>query len=833
MPRTGAQGFPRHESARPPVGRLGLVLPTVPTQSMPAPPPGVVSPERLVTVGSGLMVDVENRATLADAIPTGVNLFLGAGFSVAAQAGSGALLPVGGTLASELRGEFNVDKGSVLPLPALYQLLASTSQEQVDAFLRARFTVGSFDQAYAALLDCEIDAIFTTNIDNLIHRIYENSKVAYLNDMDFEGPAVSGYRGIDLVMLHGSVLHDRRPLRFGPLDIASSFSSDPDRWRYLRHRLGKSPTIIWGYALQDAPTLEAIKHPTRSNETEGDKWIVLHPDHTDDTAIRYFRSLGFQIVVADTIDFLRFLAANAKKPAADAGNFTEKVARALIPQETVPLPDQVLNRPIADFFSGGSPTWSDVFSGVLTRTEYYNKVRDAILNPSIRLTVATGIPASGKTTLLMQLAAGVVIDCPKLILDGPTEDQANMVARLVGGAKVLIFVDNVANDARSIGALLKAPNARIVVAERDYNLKIVTHLLPTAQRCIVQITELSEIDVQRVRNSIPSTIRNSNLRHPKVEPGARPSIYEVVEANLKIPGLRQRYEKVIKDLRRSNSDVLEVLVIVCYTHSCRTSVSMDMAMAYFRNCSPNYLEIYGRLRDVGKLLCQEAGDGKADQDYFLTRSRLVADAVLAAASERELRSMLTIFHENISPSRIPRYHVFRVDAFSHKLFARAFTDWVDGSLFYDRLHSKKPSPYLLQQKALYLADKRKYSEAFNAIDLALSSVKGANFTIENTHARLLFRANIEKYDGSAAVIGLLDRSMEILRRCYGLDKRKAYHALTFGDHAKHYWDVQEGDKTHGYLNEAIAWLEEVQRTEPWERSVPGLLAGLRSRASRA
>jgi len=778
------------------------------------------------------MVEIENRATLVEAVRTGVNLFLGAGFSIAARNHAGALLPVGGQLVSELRDTFGVDGGKVLPLAALYQLLASTDQERVDAFLRERFTVDKYDPLYAALLDCEVDAIFTTNIDNLVHRIYENSRIAYLNDLDFDGPSVNGLRGIDLVMLHGSVLHDRRPLRFGPLDVASSFSSDPDRWRYLRHRLGKSPTIIWGYALQDAPTLEAIRHPSRPNETEGDKWIVLHPDHIDDTAIGYFRSLGFQIIVSETMDFLQFLANNTKKPVVDLGTFTEKIARALIPKETVPLPSQVLNRPIADFFSGGAPTWSDIFSGTLPKTEYYNKVRDSILNPSIRLTIATGIPGSGKTTLLMQLASGVTVDCPKLILDGPTEEQASMVGRLIGDSTVVVFVDNIANDARSVSALLRAPKARVVVAERDYNLKIVTHLLPTAQRHVVQITELSDADIQRVRNSIPSTIRHATLRHPKMEPGARPSIYEVVETNVKLPGLKQRYRQVVKELRQSSPEVLEVLIFVCYVHSCRTSVSMDMAMAYLRDYSPNYLEIYERLKGVGKLLCQEASDADADQDYFLTRSRLVADAVLAAAKERELRTMLTVFHENISRSRIPRYHVFRVDAFNYQLFMRAFSDSADGAAFYDKLHSKNPTPYLLQQKALYLAGKREYSEAFKAIDLALASVKGANFTIENTHARLLFRANIDKYDGSADVVKLLDRSMEILRRCYGLDKRKAYHAVTFGDHARRYWDVVRNEKTLGYVRDAVELLEEVERTEPWDRSVPGLLAGLRSRLNR-
>jgi hypothetical protein len=261
---------------------------------------------------------------------------------------------------------------------------------------------------------------------------------------------------------------------------------------------------------------------------------------------------------------------------------------------------------------------------------------------------------------------------------------------------------------------------------------------------------------------------------------------------------------------------------------------MDMAIAYLRDHITDYEDVYDIIRRVGALLQQYEGDlGDDDQDYFAARSTIVAETVMNAAHGTDLRNMLQTFHANISPSRIPAYHVFRRKAYDSHLFLRAFQKTQEGASLYDEIYARELSPYVLQQKALFLADRREYSDAFREIDRALADTRGRNWTIQNSHAQILFRANIGKVNEYPEVRGTLDRSLQILQRCYSSDRRKGFHALTYADFARRYWRTYRDATAREYLERARLWLQEVQTQEPWLRRAPVLLRVVESHLSEA
>jgi len=194
------------------------------------------------------------------------------------------------------------------------------------------------------------------------------------------------------------------------------------------------------------------------------------------------------------------------------------------------------------------------------------------------------------------------------------------------------------------------------------------------------------------------------------------------------------------------------------------------------------------------------------EDYYIPRSRQVAEAVLWKIPSRELKRFLLIFHQEISPMRIGRYDVFRRAAFDAKLIGRAFPKWEEGLKFYEEASHRDTSYSLKQQGALYLSQKRNFELAFNWIDDARSMARKNSFAIRNSYAVILFDANYQKIS-SDEVRQTLDESMGILKSCYNQDHRKVYHAKIFAEQAlKYTTKYPESANTRDYLESSKEWL---------------------------
>ena len=387
---------------------------------------------------------IENENTFQASLRNPINLVLGAGFSVLAEDKNGRKLPAGKELANELRANFSLEHLTNLDLPRLCTVIASAHEDELKAYLTDRFTVVRFDARYSCLEEqLNISAIFTTNIDNLLHKIFENSVAYYVNDLDLSGPVFGRRRALDLVMLHGSVVKPDKPFRFGATDVASSFSTDPDRWLYLQTRLKQHPTIFWGSSLGDAPLLEALIPLTSRIGSSADAWVVVHPGDNQD-AIDYYHALNLQVIIADTSELLNFIQSTVPVKSTTENIRTRLQIENVFPSAVVPVSGGSLNRSILEFFRGFAPMWCDVYSGQLCRTSHFDKIRNSV--NSGKHTIITGIPGSGKTTLLMQVAGHFAYAGHKLIFSELGKSEAEFVARRLDGENALILVDNFTND---------------------------------------------------------------------------------------------------------------------------------------------------------------------------------------------------------------------------------------------------------------------------------------------------------------------------------------------------------------------------------------------------
>ena len=746
----------------------------------------------------------------------GINLFLGSGFSVLAKDINGRTLPTGRELLMELKERFHSEYADKLDLAQLCTVLESSVGQEYYDYLRCRFTVGEFDVRYNNLNNAYIKTIFTTNIDNLLYRIYASSSNQYLNDIDINGPVFSDRKAIDMVSLHGSVLKNNCPLAFGILDISTAFREDPDRWYLLSRRIQESPTLFWGYKLDDAGTLEALSPRTSKGRPHKDKWIVIS-DYDEGTK-NYFQALGFQIVEADTSELLDFLG-NLEAPLEFVKPKEVKpTTQLLFPQEALPDITKIPARPIIEFYLGAAPSWQDIYTGRLHSTSYCATIRNSI--NSGKHTIVIGMGACGKTTLMMQVATELSFDGHILVCESLTQERAQLIINRLGEQRAVIFVDNFTDAIDTFHYLMEQPNTIVVGFDRDYNFDIVAHRIDINYCKVIDVTELPETDISKILSGIPTHIKSPYVQIPSLAPGTRPSLFEIIETNITRPTLNKRFKSVLTQIDEHDPRLLDILLASCYVHSCRTVISMDMLIAFLRDIESDYRKIYEMCDRLGSMISEYYGPlADEEQDYWVPHSTIVADAILDQALSTWLKRVLIRFHKNVSPYRIPRYDVFRKWAYDAKLFVKAFPTWQEGKEFYDRAYFRDSTPYLRQQGAIYLAHKKRFDEAFAWIDEAVTQSGGKVWSILNSHAIILFRANIDRSPSDPTVQRTLQESMDILSRCYNDDKRKTYHALTFADQAIKYYKVYENEVALGYLETAKRWLTNEATRSPWNNKI--------------
>lgn len=762
---------------------------------------------------------IENEHTLKEALLTGVNLFLGAGFSLGAKDINGKNLPSGSALLSELQIQFGA---GLSDLPNYCTLLEHTHREQFYAYLMQRFTVSTFDDYYLQLGRIKVRNIYTTNIDDLIPRIFNKIDSYYLNNNRVYGESVDA-SAVNYLPLHGNVDSPQDGFVFGVNQLANIYNSNRRIWSYFSNAIEKYPTIFIGYKMADYSTISAMTNMrTFYSNAQKDKWIVLYKSSVQERD--FFSTMGFNVIEASTKEFLECipgLLGDQANPISMTSSIEKVFPENIIPKDN----KKMTSRPIEMFFKGLAPSWNDIISNVLYKTHYFKQIQDSVFNPALD-TIVIGSPLSGKTTLAMMIGFNIQFNGPKLFFQDFTLSRAEYVRKIVGKQKALIIIDSFANDVEAFKCVSSLPNVAVVGVDRSQNYGVIDHLIQEENYDIINVTELSDVDVQGVLDSLPVSIKQNDLSY-KNKLHDDSSIFEFVIRHIKGQSLHQRYAQYINELEQEDSPLAEFLVLCAYMHYCRVPLSMEVAISYFSN-DYNYCEVY----DMEKQLADQLTDNEmmTAVDMYRPRSSYLADAVIKSASPSLLRRVFEGVIENVHPLMIYNYDVFRKWAFDHELIAKAFPSWHDGMRFYESafLYDNE-NPFVLQHGALYLSSRHKHKEAFQWIDRAITLTHNKYFSIRNSHAIIMFEANydVSSLDAQCA----MDRSMEILRNCYKNDKRRTFHAITFANQAIKYSNKYATLTARGYLQTSKEWLEEERKSSTWKYEISSLLEKVKNQLS--
>lgn len=750
----------------------------------------------------------------------GMNLYLGAGFSVYADNETGEKLPLGNEINKHLIDVFGLKTNREYTLSKSCQKIKKDNKDALERLLKETYRVKSFDKMYTGLCRLPIKNIITLNIDNLVERIYEDeSSTKIIADNNITGPLEKN-NVVNLYKLHGSVTYPMgSDMSFTDKELTDLFVREPGLFNTVSLKLSSAPTLFWGTSFGDNDSLELICHSEIYSKSATPKWIVVYPSDNVEDTIEDLEDLGFNIVVADTKELMEYLCSLSFAASTKVKKYVYREYRENFPANFIcnELEHSSVRRPVMDFFSGAEPVISDILSSNVKRTSYFNQILQTIF--SKRVTLITGIPGCGKSTLLMQLAFGKEIDGRKFWFNSIIKQEAEKLVKLVKDDKnVTVFLDNLYSNVDAFEVLKGNSNIKLVLAERALNYEYVKRFLSISSDAIVDVSNLAASDIQNICLSMN---KSSSDAIALMEKNENISLLEIVFFASTNAQIKERISGYIKDLaefkdEKLKIDLLELYTLVNYTSSCGIPATMDMLYFYFGDLIENYEDIIYALKKMNKIIVETTDEElKIDesQDYLIMRSKLFAEKSIFLIPPEIFAHVLEKFLDKVSPHAIYRYDIFKRKAYDADFTRRAFSK-TRGIQFYEKLLLQNSNPYVRHQYSIFLQRKGDINLAWEQIDRAHTECQKKIFSIANTHAIIMFEKNMaveakneKELDIQKNTIG---RSFSTLEYCLSQDIRVSYHALTYARNAIRYYEKFGKDEfSESYIDSATVQLNSI------------------------
>lgn len=727
----------------------------------------------------------------------GINLFLGAGFSVLARNYCDETLPCGSDIIKKVKDHFSLNDSGEVSLDKICTSIRKDSRNDLNEYLRELYKVKDYEPLYKNLKKLKLKNIITTNIDDLIEKIfYSDNK---LSDAHIEGP-LERDDAILLHKIHGSISYPAsESFSFTQEEIRNLFIRKNNTFINIVNKLVSKPTLYWGINLSDGNVLDLFL-AAKNRFEHCKKWILVHETTISEDKIEDLRDKGFYIIKGDTKSFLEMIGNRKKDFAISFPINTGEMLKNEFKNNYI-TNDLIKNsprRPIKEFFSGAEPMFSDIKSNNIVKTTYYNKALDKIIKFNKVLIV--GIPGSGKSTLLMQLACYDDIGGIKLYFKYLRKVDVEKIISIIKNENITVFVDNISTDINAIELLAKNKNIKIVASERLINYETIRNHQLFGVEEIVDVSDLVDNDIKAISRALNRNYLAKNV----INANDRISLLEVVFSTYsESTSMATKMKEYISELKKYHDallkiDLVELFTLVLYVNWCGVPCSMDMLMLYFDdNETFNYNDIYYVISKMKNIIVDKYNYFEFDeQDYYALRSRFFAEKSLKFIEQKTLSLVLNKFLEKVDEHAIVRYDIFKKKYFDADITSVAF-NLSAGIEYYEKILANDNNIYIRHQYACFLQRKGELDLAWTQIDQAYTDSCKRVFTISNTHAIIMFEKNIKCKAFNNEDLNIIKRtiknSFNTLEYCINNDLRVKYHVYTYAKHSIEYYNVYKID----------------------------------------
>lgn len=739
-----------------------------------------------------MAIQIDKIEMFKEALSTGINLFTGAGFSKLPDA-TGNTLPDASELCGEICHNFSISATYTNDLERLSNIVNLRAKTQFQEYLRKKYTVTSYNKLYDVLNLVKINSFITTNIDNIIQCVMDDSTNYSLHSVVEYGAAKKDPSVIPFIPLHGNVKDITSHLYFGKNELANVDSDNRELFDTMHAKLLEAPTLFWGYGFHDNAIERTI---TRIFEKKRQEiWIQCMPGSDN---IEYFRDLGCYVIEGTTENLLLWIQKNCN-PSTIQVSPTEKYES--IKKYFIPSLNQIETVSLEDYYTNGYTHWYCILSNYPCEVQCVNLLYESSLTE--KNVIAIGIPFSGKTTNMMQLAAKNR-EAVKLIISDITPDEAKRIINVLRGQSAVVFVDNCCDDANVTKMFMQQPNIRVIGFCDDYAFESSKHLFDPIPYLRVETSELPIEDAQRIYEKIPELLRARKFSYKQQE-NEKFSMLEMINQNVNGVLSKDRIRTLLKKIQRNSTEAFQVIILATYLACNKSSLNTDILCSFFNTTDYEKLNrilcsAKGYLQEVDV----EMAPDELDQSYYSVRSNLfarLAFSVLLDNFKDDFGVVIRRFILNVSPYKIYKYYVFKRSAFDARNFIKLYGTTAHD--LYDHIYNIDESAYTLQQWALYKAYLGDFAGAFADIDKAVNKSSN-NFSIKNSRAIILFEAN-KKQKTAKAEEGMQE-AMQILQQCFSSDKRKVYHAQKYAEFSL--FLAKEWGNPY-YLTQAKEWLKSI------------------------
>lgn len=735
-------------------------------------------------------------------LTSGINLFTGAGFSVLPDTDNNKL-PDSQQLCKEINKSFQIDFSYSDDLESLSTIVEATAFQRYQTFLRKQFTIKKYNSLYNSINKINIKSYITTNIDNIIESVIDNSKKYYLRSITQYGSTMTAPYEIEYLPLHGSVSDLESHLYFGKFDLAMVDDYNKDLFDLAFTYLEKYPTLFCGYGFHDSGVNKIVSRILKKQKK--DIWVQCR---TEGPMSALYRALGCHIIIGDTDELLTWIDDNITTTLSPDTMYNKGLEIYKLP--TI---NKVTAIPREEYYTNSSTNWYNIISD----HAYSRLIIPMIENLCIKYKniIMDGISFSGKTTLLMQLA--LKIDSPiKLYLNELTPNLSKFLINNIGNKnKAYIFIDECANDMEAYSIIAKASNIYTITTTETFAFESSKHKLEHIKYKKIDLDEINSTEAQSIYEKIPIKVRTNNFNYKEVLE-EKFGMFEMMSKNVTNFLSEDKVKRILQNAYQKNHKIFEVVAITTYLSYNKSLASLDIFLSYF---DEHYKIVCEYINQANKLLADTIviEDGKNNTFYSL-RSHLFAkysNDILTTLYRNNYKEIIYRFITQVNPFKIHRYDVFKRSAYDASFFYKLYGN--EANDIYDYLFNYDNNAYTLQQWALYKSKNNDFIGAFDSIDNA-KTMEPRNFSIQNTHAIILFEAN--KTLTTVDAHKELTRAMDILSQCYKSDKRKIYHAQKYADFALF---LATNLSDYNYIEHAKEWIENIitndESRSPWTLSL--------------